>query len=282
MIPVKDRGRAVLHWITSALKWSVYSNLYGAISGHVAMTAAMMVLLRVPMNPALLLIAFSGSMLVYSLNRHMDRLEDQVSLPERSEFSRRYGWYFIAASIPLFGFSLILAALQSLAVLVVVLMPLTIGVAYSYFRIKRIFFLKNLVVSLAMSATLLIVVAAYLPPPITWLPLFGILVMGLLVNTIIFDIKDITGDAFTGIRTLPVTLGVRKTQGLCFILLAIMILLSILLIRIDSIFWALMPFSFYIGWYIASVPAGDAPWWYYGLVVDGEYIALLGFSFLFQ
>lgn len=247
-----------------------------------AMTAAMMVLLRVPMNPALLIIAFSGSMLIYSLNRHMDRQEDMINLPERSEFSRQYGWYFISASVPLFGISLILAIMQSFIVLVVVLMPFTVGVLYSYFRIKRIFFLKNLAVSLAVSATLLIVVAVYLPPPSTWLPLFGILVTGVLVNTIIFDIKDVTGDAFAGIRTLPVTLGTRKTQAICFILLAIMTFLSIPLIRTDSIFWALIPYFFYIGWYVASVPAGNTSWWYYGLVVDGEFIALLGFSLLLR
>jgi 4-hydroxybenzoate polyprenyltransferase len=268
--------------ISKALKWLVYSNLYLAIFAHVAMTAAMMVLLRLPVNPVLLLIAFSGSMLIYSLNRSTDGEEDRINLPERSEFSGRYGRYFLAASIPLFGVSLFLATLQRYAVLVVALIPLVIGFVYSVLRIKRIFFLKNLAVSFGVSATMLIVVAMYYPPPSTWLPLFCIIITGVLVNTIIFDIKDIQGDASAGIRTLPVTLGIRRTQGFCFILLAIMALLSVPLIQTDRVFWALVPYFLYIGFYIVSVPAGDSSWWYYGLVVDGEFIPLLVFSLLLR
>jgi 4-hydroxybenzoate polyprenyltransferase len=268
--------------ISSALKWFVYSNLFCAISFSTAFSAAIMVLLRVPINPGLLFITFSGSMLIYSLNRHMDRQEDRISLPERSDFSQRHGWHFIALSIPLFGISLVLAALLSSIVFVVVLMPLMIGVLYSVFRIKRIFFLKNLAVSLALSAILLIVVAAYRPNPSLWLPLFGIFVLACLVNTIIFDIKDISGDAFVGNRTLPVTLGIRRTQWFCFFLLAIMTLLSIPLIQADRVFLALVPYFLYKGLYIASIPSGDAPWWYYGLVVDGEGIPLIVFSLLLR
>jgi 4-hydroxybenzoate polyprenyltransferase len=275
-------GTGISRRISCALRWLVYSNLYLAIFAHVAMTAAMMVLLRVPMNPVLLLVAFSGSMLIYSLNRSTDGEEDRINLPERSEFSGRYGRYFIAASIPLFAISVGLSALQSIGVLVVVLLPFAIGILYSYFRLKRIFFLKNLVVSIGVSATLLMVVAMYSPPFSTWLPLFGIVVTGVLVNTIIFDIKDIQGDSSAGIRTLPVTLGIRRTQGFCFILLAIMALLSIPLIQTDRVFWALVPYFLYIGFYIVSVPAGDSSWWYYGLVVDGEFIPLLVFSLLLR
>ena len=240
----------------------------------------MMVLLRVPIDASILFITFSGSMLIYSLNRHMDRREDQISLPERSNFSMRHGWNLIALSIPLFGFSLILAALQSSGVLVVVLIPLIIGVLYSVFKIKRIFFLKNLAVSLALSVILLLVVAAYRPDHSLWLPLFGIFLLACLVNTIIFDIKDISGDAVVGNRTLPVTIGIQKTQWFCFLLLAIMTFLSIPLIQADRIFWALVPYILYKGLYIAAIPSGDAPWWYYGLVVDGEGIPLLVFSLL--
>lgn len=278
----KNSGRVIFRGISSAVKWFVYSNLFCSISSFTAFSAAMMILLRVPIDARLLFIVFSGSMLIYSLNRHMDRQEDRISLPERREFSRRHGRYFIAFSIPLFGISLILAALQSLAVFMVVLMPLIIGVGYSVFRIKRIFFLKNMAVSLALSAILLMVVAAYRPNPSLWLPLFGIFVFSCLLNTIIFDIKDISGDAFVGNRTLPVTLGIRRTQWFCVFLLAIMILLSIPLIQADGIFLALMPYFLYKGLYIASIPAGDSPWWYYGLIVDGEGIPLLVFSLLLR
>jgi len=278
----ESSSRVILRRVGNAFKWSVYSNLFSAISGHVAMLTAMMVLLRVPPNPVLILIVFSGSMLIYSLNRQMDRQEDRISIPERSEFSGRYGRYFIGASVPLFGISLILAALQSSSVLVVVLVPLIIGVLYSFFRIKRIFFLKNLAVSLALSAILLLVVVAYRPSPSLWLPLFGFFISTSLVNTIICDIKDISGDVLVGNRTLPVTLGVRGTQGFCFFLLVIMMLIAIPLILDDRVFWALVPYLIYKGIYIASVPAADAPWWFYGVVVDGEGIPLLGFSLLFM
>jgi 4-hydroxybenzoate polyprenyltransferase len=273
-------GTRISHGISSALKWLVYSNLYCAIFCVGAMTAAMMVLLRLPVNPVLLLIAFSGSMLIYGMNRRTDWQEDQISLPERTEFSRRYGGYFLAAAIPLFGISLVLATLQSIAALLVVLMPFVIGILYSHFRIKGIFLLKNLAISLGASASLLLVVAVYFPSLSTWLPLFGIIITGVLVNTIVFDIKDIPGDSSAGIRTLPVTLGIRWTQVFCFFLLAIMVLLAIPLIWKDSVFWALVPYILYKGLYIAFLPTGASPWWFYGLVVDGEFVPLLAFSLL--
>jgi 4-hydroxybenzoate polyprenyltransferase len=278
----KTSSSVIPRGINNAIKWFVYSNLFCALSFSTAFSAAIMILLRVPVDGRLLFITFSGSMLIYSLNRHMDREEDQISLPERSDFSRRHGWHLIAMSIPLFGISLILAALQSSAVLLVVSLPLVIGVLYSVFRIKRIFLLKNLAVSLALSAILLLVVVIYRPNPSLWLPLFGIFVLTSLVNTIVFDIKDISGDACVGNRTLPVTLGIRKTQGFSFLLLAIMVLLSLPLIQTDRVFWALAPYFLYKGMYIASIPVGNSPWWYYGLIVDGEGIPLLVFSFLFS
>jgi 4-hydroxybenzoate polyprenyltransferase len=278
----KNDGGVIFCGISKALKWLVYSNLFCAVFYFVAMTAAMMVLLRIPVNPALLFIAFSGSMVIYSLNRSQDRQEDQINLPERSDFSLQYGRYFIIASVPVFGFSILLAALQGYAVLAVVLMPFLISVLYSYFRLKRVFLVKNLAVSLAASAVLLVVVAAYRPDPSLWLPLFGFFFLTCLVNAIVYDIKDIAGDTLTGIRTLPVTIGPRMTQVFCFILLVLMIPLSVTLIQADGVFWALVPSLIYKGLYIGLVPVENPPWWFYGIVVDGEGIPLLGSSLLFR
>ena len=246
------------------------------------MTASIMVLFRVPVNPVLLLIAFSGSMLIYSMNRHMDWQEDRINLPERSDFSTRYGRMITGASVPVFIISLFFASRLKIAVLVIALFPFLLGILYSCFRLKRIFLLKNLIISAGVSATLLIVLAINPVPLQIWLPLLAILLCGIFVNTVIFDIKDATGDRIAGIRTLPVTLGVKRTQRVCALLLAMMILGSIPLVRVDSIFWALIPFYFYLGGYIASVPPGNPPWWYYGMVVDGEYMVLLVFSLLLR
>lgn len=244
------------------------------------MTAAMMVLLRIPVNPVPPFIAFSGSMLIYSLNRSMDEQEDRINLPERSNFSHLYGRYFIMVSVPLFGFSLILGGLQGTAVLAVVLMPLFIGVLYSYFRLKRVFLMKNLAVSLAASAVLLLVVVLYHPGPSLWLPLFGFFFLTCLVNAIIYDVKDMEGDTRSGIRTIPGTVGIRKTRLICFCLLLPMVLLSIPLILADRIFWALVPSILYRGLYIGFVPVRDPSWWYYGIIIDGEGIPLLGSALL--
>ena len=278
----QDRVRAFTRLSSEALRWLVYSNLFSSVFSIGGMTAAMMVLLRVPVDPVLLFIAFSGSMFIYSLNRVTDREEDRMSLPDRSEFSGKYGGYFTAISIPLFGVSLVLAALQGTVVLAVVLMPLAIGILYSILRMKRVPLLKNLAVSLGVSATLLMVVAVSEPPHATWFPLYGILVIGVIVNTVIFDIKDIAGDSSVGIRTLPVLLGSRVTRKICGLLLGVMALLAIPLVQRDGIFLALVPYILYKSFYVLSIPRDETPWWYYGLVVDGEFIPLLIFSLLLR
>ena len=280
--PGGEKEGFVRRHVTGALKWLVFSNLYLAIFGHAAMTASMMVLFRVPVNVVLLVIAFSGSMLIYSLNRYQDWQEDRINLPERSNFSTRYGRIITGASVPAFVVSLVFASCLNIAVLAVVLLPFVLGILYSHLRLKRIFLLKNLIISAGVSATLLVVVAVYPVAPRTWLPLYAILLCGILVNTIIFDIKDIPGDRFAGIRTLPVTLGERRTREICILLLAVMIFFSIPLLQGDRIFWALVPFFSYIGGYILFVPAGTSPWWFYGMVVDGEYLFLLVFALLLR
>jgi len=267
--------------VTRIAKWLLHSNLFLGI-GLGAMTAAAILLLRLPFNPVLPFISFSGCMMIYSLNRLSDRQEDRISLPERYEFIRYHGGFMVYTSVVFFGFSLLLSYRMGAWILAVALMPQTVGVLYSWFRLKRFFLLKNLAVVLALTSTLLIVIAAEWPVQPAWMLLFGIVSLSFFINVVISDIKDVAGDAAAGIQTLPLRLGVRRTRAICTGLLCIAAVLSVPLILHDHIFLALVPYLAYIGYYTRTAPAEGIPWWYYGMFVDGEFLVLLAFTLLLR
>jgi 4-hydroxybenzoate polyprenyltransferase len=267
--------------VARLLKGLLYSSLYSGIFVG-AMCSAAMFLLRLPFNPALPFICFSGCMLIYSMNRRTDLLEDSINLPERSRFTHRYGGYLLYTSMVLFGASLLLSISIGVRILAIALLPQVMGVLYSQFRLKRVFIVKNLTVALALTFPVLIVVATEWPVQMYWILLWGIVFIALFINTVIFDIKDVGGDAVHGIQTIPLRLGVRSTRIFCYVLLAIAALLTVALLSFDPIFLALFPFFAYIGIYTAAAPARNAPWWYYGIFVDGEMLFFLAVILLIQ
>ena len=267
--------------VTRLLKGLFYSSIYSGIFVG-AMCSAATFLLRLPFNPALPFICFSGCLLIYSMNRRTDLSEDSISLPERSRFTQRYGVYLLYTSMALFGVSLLLSIRLGVGILAIALLPQVMGVLYSQFRLKRVFIVKNLTVALALTFPVLIVVAAEWPVQMYWILLWGVVFIALFINTVIFDIKDVGGDAAHGIQTIPLRLGVRYTRIFCYGLLAMAALLTVALLSRDPIFLALLPFFAYIGIYTAAAPARNAPWWYYGIFVDGEMLFLLAVILLMR
>jgi len=97
------------------------------------------------------------------------------------------------------------------------------GVVYSIkilsFRLKDILGVKNAIVALAWAGT-----CSFLPltvsfrVPIQILLVFYFLFIRCVINTTIFDVRDIEGDKLSGVRTIPVVFGRRKTKNLLLIL----------------------------------------------------------------
>jgi 4-hydroxybenzoate polyprenyltransferase len=88
-----------------------------------------------------------------------------------------------------------------------------VKIAKSIPRLKEIVGVKSLVVALSWGIT-----GAFLPATANSIPLykealvFFYIFIQILVNTIIFDTLDVNGDRASGIKTVPLALGLKKTK----------------------------------------------------------------------
>jgi 4-hydroxybenzoate polyprenyltransferase len=97
-----------------------------------------------------------------------------------------------------------------------------------------------------------------------------------LTNTILFDIRDIRGDSVFGIHTLPVLLGIPATKNICYILVAAASIMIIPLVSMNRESFLLVPCACTVALSTHFVPEREnPPWWYFGILVDGEYWILL-------
>jgi 4-hydroxybenzoate polyprenyltransferase len=199
------------------------------------------------------------------------------------DFFRRHGKLLLWSSIVFYLIAMVLAFRQNVYTLIVTVTPLLIGSLYSHFRIKRIFIVKNLAVVFGLSCSILVVFTYF-----NHLDLFGILfwlffiTIGL-INVIIFDVKDIDGDRVHRIRTVPGELGVHTTKMICWGLFFTSLTIFFQLVQLNLLGISLIPFLIYIAYYIHILPESkEARWWYYGILVDGEFLVLLVSTIVFS
>jgi 4-hydroxybenzoate polyprenyltransferase len=259
----------------SFLRAIIYSNIYLAIGGVIIVITAQF-LTGTPLTWEPAFIIFSVTMFIYTANRFTDKEEDSVNLPLRKAFIDRFGIYLLGMSTILYCGALILAWDHNLPTLLVALLPTGICILYSHFHLKRVYFLKNVLVGGGWSASVLIV-ATYAEMYDPFIFLFAVFIsLAFIINTIIFDIKDIKGDFLAGIESVPIKKGVQKTRQLGFYLFLLMVGLWMYLVQMQVQSILLLPFLAYIGSYIyISKNANNLPWWFYGGVVDGEFFMLI-------
>ena len=158
----------------------------------------------------------------------------------------------------------------------IALLPLVIAILYSVFRLKRFFLVKNISIATAVCASVLIVPAYYENWTGVWGILFLFFFFMILTNTIFFDIKDIKGDSVFRIHTLPVILGIPVTKNICSVLVAAAFIMIIPMIATNRESILLIPSVCIL--VLSTICAPDSenhPWWYFGILVDGEYWILL-------
>ena len=212
--PVQPACRFILRLI-------VYSSLYLSAAGA-AMVYISCLLQGLPFDPVAAAVMMLVVFAVYNLNRRTDENEDAINHAERYAFTRDYAPLLSGAATGAYAAALFLAALQGLESLLVATVPLVAGVVYSvplvparfgFRRLKEIPFMKSLVVAFSWA-----VPPALLPVCCTALPTgaaTGIVAASffflVFTNTVVFDIRDVEGDAAAGVRTIPTILGARKT-----------------------------------------------------------------------
>ncbi|MCD6299491.1 MAG: UbiA family prenyltransferase [Thermoplasmata archaeon] len=235
-----------------------------------------------------LISAFLVTFSVYNLNLLTDRKEDSLNFPEREKYYVSGNTSIIAIAVVSYIVALLFGAVAHPASIIVLLTPLLFGVVYSMrirnFRLKDYFIGKNVTVSLswAMEASLLPAVFHFNKSLVAIL--FSFIFIKGMVNTVLFDMRDIRGDAAAGVKTIPVKLGLRNTK---FLLLAMNTLLvpwvifafynSLFMIYIPVLVFCILYGYFYILYFSRKA---DIPKTHYGILLDGEWIFLLALFLL--
>lgn len=229
-MPLQSRGSS---WLSSILISIYLLELVGA-SVVTALGWTACLFLRLPWAPSAPL-WFAGYLFVYNLDRLYPDPADELNTPIRTRWSGRLRLgrvsLIFGAGCALTLFPLVtqrpwlLAALGCLALLCLFYSrPLPrLG-----FRLKDLPYLKSIAVPCFIACILVIWPcweSGRSLGPSEWL-VFGWCFCALTINSLVFDYRDIGGDRYCGIRTIPTRLGHARTFWVLAGLTAILIALS--------------------------------------------------------
>jgi 4-hydroxybenzoate polyprenyltransferase len=204
-------------WLNKALRLTFSNSIFLALNGALVFVFASL-LYDTEISLPLLIAAFLITFSIYGLNMATDSKEDAIN---RSQTEPKTAKYYLGLSIISMIASIAIGIINGFYALLVLVFPLIIGLVYSVKiakslpRLKEIVGVKSIVVALSWAST-----GAFLPAAIHFIPIykevpvFFYIFAQILVNTIIFDALDVKGDRASGINTVPLALGLRKTKML--------------------------------------------------------------------
>lgn len=236
-------------------------------------------------NLPLFVASFLVTLSLYNFNKVTDMGEDKFNRPERIKFVKNRSHFIVAFSVIGYSVALLIGILSGkILAIIVLLIPLWVAILYSVRlaprlpRLKDIFVAKNLAVTIGLvSSTSLL---AYIYFQNSYIILFWVyfLFIKLFINTVIFDVRDVSGDKKVGIKTIPAVLGIRKTKNL-LILLNSLLIPWIGISLYFNLFVPALPLLifciFYGYWYIFHFCNSEKKFSLsYDLLVDGEWMTL--------
>lgn len=261
-----------------AVELLVHSNLFISIS---ATSVAISTIILADLSPEALplFIVFAVTLFVYSFNRIADLAEDRHNLPERSAFVDRYGKPIFTVGTLLYAVATVLAIWQSVPGSPGLLIPLIIAVAYSVLGLKRILLVKNLLVGVAWGL-IPVGVGVYYGALDQFAVQFMIVFITVMITiaAIVFDIKDVEGDAREGISTVPIVFGVDRTRLLAVVTSSVVFCGVSAMLVMGTVIPVYGVFLVFIGYVIgySLVATEDRSVLFYGFIIDGEHILLAG------
>jgi 4-hydroxybenzoate polyprenyltransferase len=146
--------------IKSVISFLVFSNILTSVAAATPTLLAFF-LLGYPVTWPVWLVVFSGTLLIYTLNRFTDIPEDTINLPGRVEFIYRYGKTNLIVAVIVYVCSLAMVAVHNIFTGIVGILPLIIAVSYSCLRLKKFFLVKNILISTGCTFSVLIVGANF-------------------------------------------------------------------------------------------------------------------------
>ena len=182
---------------------------------------------------------------VYSLNKLTDVDEDAINMPERAGFLAGRRRLILYTSLGAHILSILLIFLVKPLAVPILFVPHAVNAIYGTRLIPGVPRLKDIPVVKSMSVALswgllTTFLSAIDMVVISWKLIalvFYFVMVKMFINTVLYDIRDVEGDRETGIRTMPVILGTRKTV---VILLALNSTLLPLLSFVDGVARLLM------------------------------------------
>jgi 4-hydroxybenzoate polyprenyltransferase len=276
--PYPAKAREVL---LDLLRLVTSTSVFLAINAQ--MVAAFSSLLYgVEVKPVILLIAFLATFSVYNMNRATDKAEDSVNRPETAS---RGTCFFLIPSITAAMLCLLLSASVGARALSVIATSFIASIAYSVKllpsipRLKEIMGVKSVLVAFSWGFTGALLPASTQPvDPMKIVLTFAYISIQLLVNTVLCDVCDVEGDRASGVRTLPVVLGLSRTRNLLLMVNSLMLPWLIYCVK-QGLFLEYMPALFFGAVY------GYLIIWVFSrekrkrllveLAVDGEWIPLV-------
>jgi 4-hydroxybenzoate polyprenyltransferase len=211
-------------------------------SAYLAVMAAMEVLLvqwllALPPSPAPLVVALI-TFAIYANDRLLDLDSDAVSTPERTAFVRRYRSELYVSAAIAYGLAVGVSVFGGPVAFALALLPAVAWVLYavgwvpladsSVRRLKELIVVNSAIVGGAWALTIVFMPVAFAgvaATPAVWI-LFGYLAVGTFVTTEVSNARDVESDVRSGVATLPVKVGVRRTRHLLYVvslLIAVMV-----------------------------------------------------------
>jgi len=237
-------------------------------------------LLQVDVNPNIYVSAFFLTVTVYNLDRINGPKEDTINDPQKlSLYTGKKKTWAIILSISLTGcFALILAT--NVRLLSVFLVPLITSILYGksvvFPRLKNVLIVKNIVLVSTwtfMATAIPGLSTRHDTSHVLFTAYF--LFIKLLINSILFDLRDIKGDRAAGVKTLPVALGREPTYQLLLLLNSALVpwLITCRLLNYFQPYLFSLTFSIIYGFgYIVWVFKKERARILFDVIIDGEWI----------
>lgn len=190
----------------------------------------------------------------YTLDRALDCEEDKINRKELVSSRKDIALIvclisLITASILLFRENLLFIAFLPFAIGYVYSRGLRIG--NSTVKLKGNFGMKNLTVALTWGLTIFAIAQQCAGISRALLFVFPFFAVKSFINTVIYDFRDVEGDRIGGLKTLPVCLGVEKTQELLQIMHILLHLWVVVIILLDLVYPEIV--LFLVSWFSGMV-----------------------------
>lgn len=264
--------------------WKIYDSIYNFISiiltspinivfSGLGVSLFSFYIFDVPENWYLIISFCFVIMSVYSLNLITDLEEDAVNKGYKNMENKKSIILFI--SVVSYIAALIIGGIENLRSIPVLLIPFITGLLYSVkiknFRLKNLFVGKNLTVSISWSLEVSLLPYLLKSSSVVFFLLIFVFIKGM-INTILFDLRDVEGDAKAGVETIPVKLGKYRTLWLLFILNTSLIPLIMTWKSMLPNLWIFVLIIIYGYAYILYFYLNQAPKLLYSILVDDEWI----------